>query len=158
VFERRRGVHTLTSVPICSLRLGVHGIADVVQIQDIGQQLRPFPVEYKRGKPKAHRADEVQLCAQGMALEEMFNVEVPEGALFYGETRRRTAVVFDAALRRLTAEIAAKAMLMIESGSTPPPMYERRKCEACSLLELCQPKVMGRKRSITAWISTAIDS
>ena len=60
----------------------------------------PFPVEYKRGKPKPHRADEVQLCAQAICLEEMFGVAVPEGALFYGETRRRMPVAFDAGAAR----------------------------------------------------------
>lgn len=155
--ERRRGVHTLTAVPIRSLRLGVTGIADVVEIHQDGGRPRPFPVDYKRGKPKGHRADEVQLCAQAMALEEMFSVAVPEGALFYGETRRRLPVAFDVELRRLTAEIATGARAMILAGLTPAPVYERKKCDACSLLELCRPKAISRSGRIASWLARAVE-
>ena len=85
--ERRPGVRIVRGLALRSLALGVSGIADVVEFS--GRPPRPFPVEYKRGKPKAHRADEVQLCAQAICLEEMFGGEVGEGALFYGTTRRR---------------------------------------------------------------------
>ena len=91
--EKRRGVRVVTAMPLVSHRLGVSGIADLVEMhKDDDGTWRPFPVEYKRGKPKSHRADEVQLCAQAMALEEMFDVTLTEGALFYGETRRRVPV------------------------------------------------------------------
>lgn len=155
--ERRRGVRTLTAVPVSSFRLGVQGVADVVEIWDEGRRLRPFPLDYKRGQPKAHRADEVQLCAQAVALEEMFGTEIAEGALFYGKTRRRLVVVFDAELRRLTAEIASAARAMIAAGRTPPPVYERRKCESCSLIEVCRPRALARGRSVASWISAAIE-
>jgi CRISPR-associated exonuclease Cas4 len=98
--EVRRGVRTATGMPLRSDRLDVTGIADVVELHWVADNVwRPFPVEYKRGRPKAHRADEVQLCAQAIALEEMFAVEIAAGALFYGQPRRRTAVAFDPALR-----------------------------------------------------------
>jgi CRISPR-associated exonuclease Cas4 len=142
--EQRRGVRTVMAMPIASRRLGVSGIADVVEMQkDDAGRWRPFPVEYKRGRPKAHRADEVQLCAQAMALEEMLGLDIAEGALFYGTPRRRTAVAFDAELRRLTAEVAAAARAQIAAGITPPAVYEKRKCSACSLLDLCRPKQIG---------------
>jgi CRISPR-associated exonuclease Cas4 len=100
--EQRRGVRTVMAMPIASRRLGVSGIADVVEMhKDEAGRWHPFPVEYKRGRPKAHRADEVQLCAQAMALEEMLAIDIAEGALFYGTPRRRTVVAFDAELRRL---------------------------------------------------------
>src|SRR5690242_10725899 len=88
--ENRPGVSIGRRVQLRSLVLGVFGMADVVEFHSArkGAPPRPFPVEYKRGKPKAHRADEVQLCAQAICLEEMFEQVVPEGALFYGETRR----------------------------------------------------------------------
>ena len=97
--ETRRGVRVVTAMPLVSRRLGVSGIADLVEMHksDDGKW-RPHAVEYKRGKPKKHRADEVQLCAQAIALEEMFGVTLDEGALFYGETRRRVTVPLDAAL------------------------------------------------------------
>ena len=99
---------------------------------------RPFPIEYKRGKPKAHKADEVQLCAQALCLEEMLAAEVPAGALFYGQTRRRLEVRFDAALRELTETAAARLHQLIGSAITPPPVREP-KCDRCSLLAVCMP-------------------
>jgi CRISPR-associated exonuclease Cas4 len=99
--ETRPGVRIARSLAIRSLALGVVGKADVVEFH--GRAGRPFPVEYKRGRPKSHRADEVQLCAQAICLEEMFGSAVETGALFYGETRRRSAVTFDADLREITA-------------------------------------------------------
>jgi len=155
--ETRRGVRTVTAMPIASRRLGVLGIADVVEMhKDDAGHRRPFPVEHKRGRPKAHRADEVQLCAQAMALEEMFAVRLVEGALFYGETRRRVGVAFDAALRRLTERVAAEARAMIGAGMTPPATFEKRKCGACSLADLCRPKQLFERRSAAAWLARRI--
>jgi CRISPR-associated exonuclease Cas4 len=152
--ETRRGVRTVTAMPIASRALRVSGIADVVEMhKDEAGRWRPYPVEYKRGRPKAHRADEVQLCAQAMALEEMFAVQIAEGALFYGQTRRRVGVAFNAELRRLTEEVAAAARAMIAAGATPPAVFEKRKCGACSLVELCRPKQVGQARSATAWLA-----
>lgn len=156
--KRRRGVRTLTAVPIRSLRLGVFGVADLVEVHEEAGRLHPRPVDYKRGRPKAHRADEVQLCAQAMALEEMFGVDVPEGALFYGALRRRVAVQFDVELRDLTRHVASEVHQMSRQGLTPAPVYERRKCDACSLFDLCQPKALGRGRRIAAWLARAVES
>jgi len=146
-------------MPVRSLALGVSGIADAVELH-AGEDgvVRPMPVEYKRGRPKAHRADEVQLCAQAMALEEMFVTDVPEGALFYGKTRRRQAVTFDDELRALTRTVAAETRALIESGVTPPPVYEKRKCESCSLLELCRPRRLARRVDVAGWIARQIDA
>ena len=86
--ESRNGARVLRAVQLASEEHGLHGVADVVEMR--GET--PYPVEYKRGRPKAHRADEVQLCAQALCLEEMTGAAVPEGALFYGKTRRRKVV------------------------------------------------------------------
>ena len=135
----------LTRCALCaSRRLGLAGVSDVVEFHRSGDGETPYPVEYKRGKPKAHRADEVQLCAQGLCLEEMTGRPVPEGALFYGETRRRVEVRFDDELRRLTENAAAALRELFAAGRTPPAEYERRKCRACSLLDLCRPQAFGR--------------
>ncbi|WP_395665997.1 CRISPR-associated protein Cas4 [Methylocella sp.] len=149
---RRRGARIARAMPIRSRALGVSGVADIVELREIEGRSRPFPVEYKRGSPKAHRADEVQLCAQAFALEEMFDVETPEGALFYGETRRRVVVAFDAPLRDLTRETAVAARAMILSGSTPHAVYEARRCRACSLLEVCAPKATADGGHVARWI------
>ena len=148
--SRGRG-RILRGVQIASRRHGMHGVADVVEVH--GRPPRPFPVEYKRGRPKAHRADEVQLCAQALCLEEMFARTIPEGALFYGRTRRRIAVSFDEALRRLTLEAAEAVRGLIASGRLPPAEYAPARCEACSLAALCRPRLA---RSAARWLARAI--
>jgi len=151
--ERRPGVRIVRGLALRSLALGVSGLADVVEFS--GRPPRPFPVEYKRGKPKAHRADEVQLCAQAICLEEMFGGEVPEGALFYGMTRRRLTVAFDAALRGLTADTAAAARANIAAGRTPPPV-RMPACRRCSLEILCQPARLEKPPQIARWLAAQI--
>lgn len=151
--ETRPGVRIARGIALRSLALGVVGKADVVEFR--GQPPQPFPVEYKRGRPKPHRADEVQLCAQAICLEEMFGRPVPEGALFYGTTRRRVAVAFDPALRNLTARVAAEARSNILAGHTPPPVYGPG-CARCSLLELCQPAQLERPPQVTEWLAAQL--
>ena len=168
--ETRRDVHAATSLRLVSNRLGVMGVADMVEFlrvesshdsdgRTIAARLpkreewwRPYPVEYKRGRPKAHRADEVQLCAQAICLEEMLGVFVPEGALFYGEPRRRTVIAFGDELRALTESVARDAHALIRSGVTPPPVLTKG-CEACSLKESCFEAAPSAK----AWIAGQID-
>nr|WP_295662233.1 CRISPR-associated protein Cas4 [Polymorphobacter sp.] len=152
--DRRPGVQVVRSMAIRSLVLGVNGKADVVELH--GKPPRPYPVEYKKGRPKAHRADEVQLCAQAIALEEMFGLPVPEGALFYGTTRRRSVVAIDAGLRALTARIAAETRAMIAAGRTPPPVYDAARCDRCSMIDLCQPRRLERPPGVAAWLAREI--
>jgi len=139
VQESRGDLRIARALPLRSLRLGLSGRSDVVEFHRIGESSwRPFPVEYKRGRPKSHRADEVQLCAQALCLEEMLETSVPAGALFYGQTRRRLDVAFDAELRLLTEETADRLQRLIASGITPAPVHEP-KCDQCSLLPVCMP-------------------
>lgn len=142
--EVRGKVRIDYGVPLRSLRLGLIGKADVVEFhrKDDGTWL-PFPVEYKRGKSKMDNCDRVQLCAQAICLEEMLNVEITEGALFYGQTRRREDVVVDKSLRMETEEAARKVHGLIESGVTPKAEYSK-KCKLCSLLNICLPKVSSK--------------
>jgi CRISPR-associated exonuclease Cas4 len=151
--ERRPGARIVRGLALRSLALGVSALADVVEFS--GRPPRPFPVEYKRGKPKVHRADELQLCAQAICLEEMFGGEVSEGALFYGKTRRRQTVVFDTALRALTAETAAAARANIAAGHTPPPVRTPA-CRRCSLEVLCQPARLEKPQHIARWLAAQI--
>ncbi|MGB3742557.1 MAG: CRISPR-associated protein Cas4 [Castellaniella sp.] len=154
--EQRRGVRTVTAMPLLSLELGITGKADVVEFHRSETGERAFPVEYKRGRPKAHRADEVQLCAQALCLEAMLSAPVEAGALFYGQTRRRKDVPFDSELRNLTQRIIIEARAMIASQRTPSAHYEAKRCDACSLLELCQPRLLGR-RCVGDWLKRQID-
>ncbi|WP_198971529.1 CRISPR-associated protein Cas4 [Xylophilus sp. ASV27] len=151
--ERRRGVRTVTGMPLVHLELGVSGIADVVEFHARDGAERAFPVEYKRGRPKAHRADEVQLCAQALCLEAMLGTCIEAGALFYGETRRRTDVAFDAELRQLTLDTITATRVMLASGRTPVADYAPRRCDACSLIDLCQPKLLNRSVSVATWLA-----
>lgn len=155
--ETRRGVRTVTAMPLRSLRLGVSGVADVVELSTVDGHMYARPVEYKRGKPKAHRADEVQLCAQGIALEEMLFTDVPEGSLFYGETRRRVVVPFDTELRRLTEEVAAGARALIEGGVVPHMDYRADRCRACSLLEPCCPRQTADGGKVAHYMASMLE-
>jgi CRISPR-associated exonuclease Cas4 len=151
--ERRRGVRTVTSMPLADATLGITGIADVVEFHQEEGGESAYPVEYKRGRPKAHRADEVQLCAQCLCLESMLDARIPEGALFYGETRRRVVVAFDDALRQLTIDTINATRVMLESSITPLAAYAPKRCDACSLIDLCQPRLLQRKDSVSVWLA-----
>lgn len=137
-----KATRRVNALPLASRRLGIAGVADLVEFFEDGGHEVAFPVEYKRGKPKSHRADEVQLCAQALCLEEMTGHPVPEGALFYAETRRRLVIEFDEALRRTTCETIDRLREIFQTLRTPPPVYSAPLCRACSLYELCRPKDM----------------
>jgi CRISPR-associated exonuclease Cas4 len=138
--RKRGGIRRVTALPLACRRLNLAGVADLVEFHAGADGETAYPVEYKRGKAKLHRADEVQLCAQALCLEEMTGRPVPEGALFYAETKRRTIVPFDAELRRLTEETASAFGALFATGRTPPAVYRADRCRACSLIELCRPK------------------
>jgi len=150
--QKRGEVRTVWASRLANEELGIEGVADVVEYhrQADGTEI-PYPIEYKRGKPKAHRADEVQLCTQALCLEEMHGVTVPEGALFYGEVRRRHPVVFDAELRNLTAQTILACRAIVQTKITPHAIYQAKKCRACSLIDQCHPKGFGK--SASAWLS-----
>jgi CRISPR-associated exonuclease Cas4 len=139
-FETRGNVRIARDVALRSLRLGLVGKADVVEFHGV----TPFPVEHKRGRAKTNRCDEVQVCAQALCLEEMTGVPVPEGALFYGQPRRRTIIGFDSALRHTTEQAARQLHELLEAKQTPPAQYVPAKCDRCSLLDICKPKASGR--------------
>ncbi len=154
--RKARGVRRVMTLPLSCKRLGFAGTADLVEFHprpDGGET--PYPVEYKRGKPKLHRADEVQLCAQALCLEEMTGQPVPEGALFYTETKRRVVVPIDGELRRLTEDAAVAFAAVFASGTTPPPTTRRERCRACSLKEICRPDAVSRPAK--AWRTRMVE-
>ena len=157
--ESRGDVRIEYAMPLRSLRLGLIAKADVVELHRDKEHpddvWRPFPVEYKRGKPKKDNYDKVQLCAQALCLEEMLDVEIPAGALFYGKTRRRQDVVFDSALRRETEAAAKRFHDLVESRGTPKPVYSK-KCDNCSMYHLCLPKTVEKARSINNYLVEAV--
>ncbi len=147
------------ALPLKSSVLGITGKADVVEFylkDGLEKQWMPFPVEYKRGKPKKNLSDKVQLCAQALCLEEMLSVKVDAGALFYGKTRRRLDVLFEEDLREITIKASEELHTMFSSGITPKPHYEK-KCDTCSFFNLCMPKTIGKKRNVSSWIKKMTD-
>ncbi len=164
--EARGDLLVARALPLRSLRYGLAGRADAVELHRLragapgGVELpgragrwQPFPVETKRGKPKSHDADRVQLCAQALCLEEMLGVEVPDGALFYGMPRRREEVVFDDRLRAATEAAADGVRDLIVTGTTPRAVREP-KCDRCSLFDRCLPDLAGR--SARAYLDAAL--
>lgn len=171
--KSRRDLRNVRGLAIHSLRLGLSGRADVVEFHRLGEdssapppdvgvlleELRgrwqPFPVEYKRGKPKRGNCDRVQLCAQALCLEEMLGASIPAGAMFYGQTRRRQDVALDFALRAETERLASRMHELFRLGVTPRVPYEGSRCDRCSLYDRCLPKTTGAGRSVAAYLDTA---
>lgn len=126
------------AVPLWSESLGVVGKADLVEFRgDI-----PYPVEYKRGPSRRGTSAELQLCAQGMCLEEMLGVEVPMGAIYHHSSRRRREVTFDADLRRAVAQAVADVRRILSQDALPPAVADKR-CKNCSLIDSCLPFVVS---------------
>jgi CRISPR-associated exonuclease Cas4 len=150
--QKRGDIRTVLSMRLSHGELGIEGVADVVEYhhQADGSE-RPVPIEYKRGKPKQHRADEVQLCAQALCLEDMEAGHVPQGALFYGEVRRRHPVVFDADLRELTLQTIQACREIVQTKVTPKAVYQSVKCRNCSLIDQCHPQHF--KQSASTWLA-----
>lgn len=147
-----RGERRITrAVELRSLRLGLTGRADVVEFtyDESGALTCVTPVEYKRGRSKLDDCDRVQLCAQGLCLEEMIGVTVPRGALYYAAVRRREDVVFDEALRARTYS-AAERLHSLLAGGVVPRVDAAPKCRRCSLVDVCIPEVTGSPRTAVA--------
>ena len=153
--QTERGVRVLRALPVVSDRYRLTGKCDVVEILPQGQWR---PVEYKRGKVKKSRVDQVQLCGQVLCLEEMTGQTIPSALLFYGQNRRRTEVPIDASLRQFTLELAEKARSLILSQQTPPEDYQPRRCRACSLLENCLPHKKNQPQSVERWLEQQLES
>lgn len=164
--ETRSDVRTVRGMRLCSRELGLTGVADAVEFHRVesseenGVKLprrrglwKPFPVEYKRGKPKPDNCDSVQLCAQAMCLEEALQTAIPEAALFYGQTRQRLAVVLDESLRRQTRLMAERFHQLIHDQKIPAPQPGKR-CQSCSLADSCQPTSPCNARQ---WIDAMIE-
>lgn len=172
--ERRGDCIICRGLALRSLELGLAGRADVVEFhradpstEDAAKEpgsaialpgeagcWTVFPVEYKRGRPKSDRCDEVQLCAQALCLEEMLGTTIPAGALFYGKQQRRDDVVFDLKLRAIVTATADRLHELASTGETPKAI-KTAKCRRCSLLALCMPEAMTR-RSASGYIRRVV--
>ena len=162
--EKRGDLLIVRGMPVFSAGLGISGQCDVVEFRKSpeGVSLReqeglwqPFPVEYKRGRPKEHQADELQLCAQAMCLEEMLCCSIPAGALYYGEPRRRTEVDFTEDLREQVRTCLTE-MHQLYARQYTPRVKPKKGCAACSLKELCLPVLM-RKKPVKDYLREAME-
>lgn len=162
--ESRPNLRTARGLRLCSFRIGVAGIADVVEfigepdgsaVPGLQGRWRPRPIEYKRGRPKPDRSDAVQVCAQALCLEEMLNVNVREGGIYYGRPRRRQTVLFTDSLRDETERIAYQTRRLIRSGDTPAAAPDCR-CRSCSLSDHCLPSTAGIKKSARRYVDKMI--
>ena len=164
-FQESRGdLYVTRGVSVTSPTLGVSGQCDVLEYHrsDTGIPLRgkdglwqPYPVEYKRGSPRDDTGDTLQLCGQAMCLEEMLCCEIPEGALYYGEIRRRVPVTFTKELREEVRGMLDQMHDLYRRGHTPK-VKPTKSCNACSMKELCLPRLM-KSRSVAAYLKDAME-
>lgn len=175
--ESRSDVRIVRGLRLKSARLGITGVADVVEFHKVNPSASedggnrpfpasqgvklpkrsglwvPYPVEYKRGKPKPDNCDAVQLCAQAICLEEAFNVQLTSGALFYGQSRQRVVVELTPELRRETESLALQFHQLISSGVIPPPVLQKR-CQNCSMVDVCLPSAGG---NVQQWVDSMVE-
>ena len=164
-FRESRADRIVTrGVSIYSPELGISGQCDVLEYHRApdgiplpGQEghWQPYPIEYKRGAPKASDADALQLCAQAMCLEAMLCCEIPEGALFYGQTRRRERVNFSPELRNQVRVLLEEMHGLYRRGHTPKAK-PTKSCRAWSLKELCLPR-LSKKKAVSDYMNRAME-
>lgn len=151
--EKRGNMLIERGMPISSARLGISGECDAVEFKCSSKGVEIFgregkytvtPIEYKRGAPKIDESDCMQLAAQAMCLEDMLCCEVPEGYLYYGETRRRLKVEIDQELRDKTESVILQMHDLFARGHTPK-VKRTKACNACSLKNICLPVLCGNK-------------
>lgn len=161
--EKRKDVIVSRALPVFSRTMGISGECDVVEfIEDTdgiklhghGGLYKAFPIEYKKGSPKDTEIDILQLTAQAMCLEEMLSAEIKEGAVFYGETRRREHVGFSEELRGRVKKIFEEMHELYNKQYTPKVKWSKS-CNACSLKEVCLPK-LGKTPSVKDYICKTI--
>jgi len=166
--ESRSALIVSHGVGIRSLRFGITGKVDVVEFRlnhgaDGGCTLAgktgswiPYPIEYKRGTARRGFGDDVQICAQALCLEEMLECSVPAGSIYYASTRKRREIDFDDGLRAATATAITGVRALMAAGVTPPPEYGK-KCDTCSLFDLCQPKLPTSGKDLRRYVARYLE-
>ena len=143
--EFQEGVRIERALPLWSVRLGLIGKADVVEFHGV----TPLPVEYKSGRLREFDNDELQLCAQGICLEEMTGKSVPLGVLYHHGSRRRREVELCEKLRADVEKTVVEIRRMLSEKTIPPPVNDNR-CRHCSLKGSCMPEVVGEQARAAA--------
>jgi CRISPR-associated exonuclease Cas4 len=153
--ESRKLFREEYGMAVRSPELGITGKCDLVEIRfDGGGNVENVnPVEFKRGREKSADVDRVQLCAQALCLEEMFGVYIACGQMYYFKEHRRKDVICDDPLREKTKLLIADVRKIITARKTPPAVYEKQKCDRCSLIEICMPKI---KKNVSRYVTSQI--
>jgi CRISPR-associated exonuclease Cas4 len=153
--ETQGAVRIERALPLWSKRLGLIGKADVVEFHPVlrgsgeaGGEV-PYPVEYKLGPRRSWKHAALQVCAQGLCLEEMTGQTVPRGAIYHHGSRRRTEVSFDAPLRQRVEDTVVAVRHMLAAREVPQPVNDSR-CRLCSLRDSCLPSAAGRTARVKA--------
>jgi len=172
--ETRKGVITARAVPVASYRLGLAGVCDVVEFsascgktpQDRSPEgvklpgreglFLPAPVEYKHGKGRRDHADDAQMCAQAMCLEEMLAVRIPSGWLYHAQTRQRVEVALNDELRALVKDMAEEMHAYFQRGYTPR-VRTSKACRSCSLADVCLPELQEKVVPASKYIKQQIE-
>jgi len=163
--ESRGDVVISRAFPLVSYRLGLYGVADVIEYvrSETGVSLPGYdgfwkmhPVEYKRGKPKIDERDEVQLCAQAMCLEEMFDVRISTADFYYNEIRRRIHLKITEELRDLVFSLADEMHDLFNMGVTPQAERSQN-CKFCSLVDVCVPKLTKKSVSVRKYVTKHVN-
>lgn len=147
--ESRGDVRLVRGLRLRSLELGLYGVADMVEFHKDDKGVRlpnlpqyakwlPYPVEYKRGRKRYDRADEVQVCAQSMCLEEMLKVSIPQAAVYYGQPRRRSVIELSSDLRDEVRRLCGRARTLYD-GADCPRYTAGPYCRSCSVCDICMP-------------------
>jgi len=168
IFEERDGIITSRAVPIVSYQLGLYGVADVVEFEmtdDSKNSIllpghkgfwRPYPVEYKRGKPKKDDIDKVQLCAQAICLEEMHGISIQKCYLYYAEIHRRICIELTDDLRKKVFELSKNMHEIFAEGITPKAI-KTKQCRLCSLIDICVPEISSKSKSVLDYLKKAFE-
>lgn len=147
------------SLPVRSDQLGLIGICDLVELEfdSVKKINKIIPVEFKRGRSKPSHVDIVQLCAQAICLEEMLTVSVSLGQIYYLQERRRIDVIFPTDLIEETKSTIIRCREILTTGKTPAAEFSPKKCNCCSLFDMCFPAYVGnREKSVSIYIDNQI--
>jgi CRISPR-associated exonuclease Cas4 len=151
--EKRGNTIIVRALNISSRTLGIFGECDVVEFHfdknginlfNFDGKYTPYPIEYKRGKPKVDECDRLQLCAQAMCLEEMLNCQVQEGAIFYGQLKHRETVTLDQYLKE-KVRLISEEMHNLFKRQYIPQSKSGKHCISCSLKDICLPRLSNNK-------------
>jgi CRISPR-associated exonuclease Cas4 len=162
--EKRGDLLIIHNMPVFSRTLGITGACDIVEFNKDangvvlhgrygtkGIKYIPYPVEYKKGKPKQGHEDILQLCAQAMCIEEMLVTQIKEGSLYYGKTKHRLVVELTDELRKEVTDMLKEMHEYYSRGYTPKSKPNKA-CKECSLSDICLPKLVKRS-SVSAYLA-----